>query len=221
MAQKTSGKTKKKFPWLVVLAVVLIGGAVVTVGGFVFAANMESHDSFCASCHSQPESAYYERSTAAQPTDLASFHTSQHTACIECHSGPGVTGRIAAELMGAYNAAKWYTGSAVQPAQLKFPISDANCLKCHGTITSEGYVTQETITLPNNRRGREGREGGEFGNHWHQRIPEWQAAAGKVGSCLSCHSAHTTSGTAQGGFMEAARVQTECNACHQAIRRED
>lgn len=218
MAQKANEKTKKKFPWLIVLVVVVIGGAALTVGGFVFAASMESHDSFCASCHSQPESTYYGRSTAAQATDLASFHTTQHTACIECHSGSGVTGRIAAELMGAYNATKWYTGSAVQPAQLKFPIGDANCLKCHATITSEGYVSKEKITLPGNRRGR---EGGEFGNHWHQRIPEWQASAGKVGSCLSCHSAHTTGGTAQGGFLESTRVQGQCNACHQAIRHED
>jgi nitrate/TMAO reductase-like tetraheme cytochrome c subunit len=62
------------------------------------------HDQFCASCHTQPESIFFQRSTGALAVDLASFHTTQKTRCIDCHSGPGLFGRMQAELLGARNA---------------------------------------------------------------------------------------------------------------------
>jgi hypothetical protein len=101
------------------------------VGGFPYAANMESHDTFCGSCHTQPESTYLNNSTATQPADLASYHARQKTRCIDCHSGQGLFGRIQAEALGATNAIKWYSGTAIQPAPLTQSIGDGNCLKCH------------------------------------------------------------------------------------------
>src|SRR6266545_3902934 len=118
------------FPFIAVLAGLFTLAIVFTTGGFTFAASQEAHDSFCASCHTQPETTFFERSTAGQAVDLASFHSTQNTRCIDCHSGQGVLGRVQAELMGARNAAKWYSGTAVQPAVLSFPISDQSCLKC-------------------------------------------------------------------------------------------
>ncbi len=39
-------------------------GIILAGSGFAFAASQESHDAFCASCHTQPESTYYQRSVS-------------------------------------------------------------------------------------------------------------------------------------------------------------
>jgi nitrate/TMAO reductase-like tetraheme cytochrome c subunit len=87
MTLKPSSPTKKPFHFLPVLGGIVALGVILAAGGFTFAASQETHDAFCASCHTQPESTFYQRSTAAQPMDLASYHTAQQTRCIDCHSG--------------------------------------------------------------------------------------------------------------------------------------
>jgi nitrate/TMAO reductase-like tetraheme cytochrome c subunit len=218
MTEKSTPKKQNKFPFLTVVIAVVALGVIFTAGGFTFAATQEQHDSFCASCHTQPESTFYLRSTAAQPTDMASFHTAQKVNCIDCHSGVGLNGRVQAELMGAHNALLWYTGTAIQPAVQTTPISDQNCLKCHQDVVQRGFVSKEQITIPGGSGGRE-REGRN--GHWHQFLTRWQAASATAGTCTSCHGGHPTEGTAQSGFMVDQVVQQQCEACHQAIRRED
>jgi nitrate/TMAO reductase-like tetraheme cytochrome c subunit len=202
------------------LPVILIGLAVVvllTAGGFAFAATQESNDAFCASCHTQPETTFFQHSTASQPVDLASFHTTKSDRCIDCHSGQGIGGRVQAELLGALNAFKWYSGTAVQPAVLIYPISDQNCLKCHADVTQQGFTSKESITVAGvNNSGRgEGRN-----NHWHQFLSRWQAASATAGSCVDCHSGHAGGGSIQSGFMTSQPVTNTCNACHQVLRRD-
>jgi hypothetical protein len=214
MATEQPSRRKRTRHWILALLGVLIAGLAVTAGGFAFAASQESHDSFCASCHTQPESTFFERSTAAQGVDLASYHTSQQTRCIDCHSGPGLVGRMRAELMGAHNAFAWITHTATQPAKLTVPIADANCLKCHQAVTQRGYIPKAPIAI-----GGLGREGGEEAgsNHWHEFLAAWQATVPNAGSCTSCHSGHLTDGTAQTGFENLQTTRTVCNACHQTL----
>ena len=207
-------------PALLAAVVIVI---LLTAGGFAFAANQEAHDTFCASCHTQPESTYYQRGTAGAPVDLASFHSANsagYARCIDCHSGAGLSGRLQAELLGARNALKWYTGTAVQPAVLTYPISDANCLKCHQAVTQRGFAPKEKITVPG--RGSGEGDGGERGhnNHWHENLARWQTTApATAGACTSCHGGHPTTATAKGGFMDTQAVQNTCNACHKVLRR--
>ena len=208
-------KKIKLIPMIIVLAAV---GLLLAGGGFAFAATQEQHDPFCASCHTQPESTFFERSQAAQAVDLASYHTAQETKCIDCHSGPGVTGRVQAELLGAHNALAWYTGTAVQPAVLTAPLDDANCLKCHQDVTTRGYQPKAQITIQGIRGGRGG-EGGS--NHWHELLARWQGSSATAGTCTSCHAGHATGGTAQNGFMNNQSVQATCDACHQVMRERD
>ncbi len=63
------------------------------VAGFTLAASastigvqLESNDSFCASCHVEPETTYYQESLRLDeaPT-LAAFHAGEKTLCIDCH----------------------------------------------------------------------------------------------------------------------------------------
>ena len=214
MTIKQPSPSKKSFGFTWVLVGILALGIFLAAGGFTFAASQETHDSFCASCHTQPESTFFQRSTTTQAVDLASYHTAQQTRCIDCHSGPGIWGRMQAELLGARNTVAWYTHTAVQPAPLTFPIPDANCLKCHQAVTQRGYTPKQSVTIIG-----EGRRGGEEAgpNHWHELLARWQAVAPNAGTCTSCHPGHSTDGSAQTGFENAQTTRTECEACHKVL----
>jgi len=165
-------------------------------GSFSVAATEEEHDSFCASCHTQPESTYYARSQANNPIDLASFHTTKQTRCIECHSGIGVGGRASAIMLGARNALAYFTGTAKQPAPLTVPVRDDNCVKCHASVYNSN----------------------DFNNHFHNLLPRWQAAdPNNAATCVDCHASHTTDGDAQVAFLSEARTDQVCQSCHQVL----
>ncbi len=218
MSNKPSSSRKRTRRAIAVLSAIVVLGIVFAAGGFAFAASQETHDSFCASCHTQPESTFFQRSTAAQPVDLASYHTGQQTRCIDCHSGPGLTGRLRAELLGAHNALAWYTHTAVQPAKLTVPIGDANCLKCHQDVTQRGYVPKVPLNIGGLRTQGGEEEGGS--NHWHEFLARWQATVANAGTCTSCHSGHLTDGTAQTGFENLQTTESVCNACHRTLAGE-
>jgi len=172
-------------------------GLLTAASGFAFAATKEQHDSFCSSCHTQPESTFYQRSTSGNPVDLATAHIPDNTRCIDCHSGPGITGRMKAELLGAHNALAFYTGTAVQPAKLTHRIGDENCLKCH-----QNTVTQTDVTI---------------NNHFHMFLTRWQAADPNAAKCVSCHAGHQTDGEAQIAFLNKSTTEQVCQSCHQAL----
>jgi hypothetical protein len=219
--RKTTGR-KKPFPYLPVITLVIALAIILPLSGFTFAASQETHDSFCASCHTQPESTYYQRSISNPPVDLASFHTIQKTRCIDCHSGEGIAGRMQAELMGARNAALWYTGRSIQPAVLTYPISNANCLKCHQDVLARSYVPKmQTGIFPGGGGGGEGGEEEGRANHWHVFLPRWQARASNAATCVSCHPGHSTQGSALTGFQAEPSTQAECEACHRVLRERE
>jgi nitrate/TMAO reductase-like tetraheme cytochrome c subunit len=186
----------KTSPILIALLAAFGLAVILPASGFAFAATQETHDSFCSSCHTQPESTFFQRSVDTQPVDLASAHKADNTRCIDCHSGKGVTGRIRAELLGAHNALAFYTRTAVQPAKLTRPIGDDSCLKCHQNVTTQ--------------RGRN--------NHFHGFLARWQAADPNAGTCVSCHGGHTTDGSAQPRFMNDANTRLVCDSCHRVLR---
>ncbi len=196
-AKKRPLKQRRRWPWLVALAIPF---AIVILGAAsgVVAMQFENHDDFCASCHSEPESTYVQRA-AATPTDLASFHGSKDVRCIDCHSGPGfIPGRVNALFLGARDLAAWTMGRAAQPAVSTRPIEDANCLKCHADVIA--------------RR--------DFNNHFHVFLAQWQARDPNAASCVSCHQAHHTDGEAQLQFLNRTTATNVCQACHAVLRNE-
>lgn len=161
-------------------------------GGGSYAAHLENNDSFCASCHTEPESEYYNRSQADTPVDLASWHTTKDTRCIDCHSGEGVTGRVSAMALGAGDLFRYLTDTATQPAPLTSPITDAHCLKCHADVPE----TQN------------------FQQHFHAFLDDWQGIDPNAAGCVDCHSAHTTDATDGLGFLNQQRTAQVCQSCH-------
>ena len=189
-----SNKTRNpRTKLLVYILLVGLGLAIfLTASGFTFAATQEQHDVFCSSCHTQPESTFYQRSIDAQAIDLASAHTAEKTRCIDCHSGVGVFGRVKAELLGAHNALAYYTNTAVQPAQMTRSIADESCLKCHQNIFDNQSMN----------------------NHFHFFLVKWQELDSNAASCVSCHQGHSTQGDRQTAFLNEQTTQAVCQDCH-------
>jgi predicted CXXCH cytochrome family protein len=159
------------------------------------AMQMENHDSFCASCHTEGEQTFYDRSLvkADKSTDLASFHAAKKAArCIDCHTTPGIIGRYGGLLAGATDLISFYSGHYPQPAALEEPMSDGNCLKCHADIG----VKQD------------------FNNHFHVLLPKWQAIDSNAASCVDCHSSHDTTNDAGVMFLNNKTTTDVCQKCH-------
>ena len=190
----SSGLTNRKIQFYVgaVIVGVIIFGIVIPFTAMQF----ENHNSFCASCHTQGEHTFYERSTAKTPVDLASVHNIQGQArCIDCHTGPGIIGRYRGLLAGSTNLIAYFSGHYPQPSSLREPYPDANCLKCHDAITHKQ----------------------EFNNHFHVFLTNWQAVDKNAAGCVSCHLSHDKSGDAKIGYLNQQTTAGVCKKCHAAI----
>lgn len=206
-ARKNAGQTKggwkgNRRRWLLfaglLVLVVLLPGTAIGVS-----VQLENTDSFCASCHTQPETTYVDAAQAARSqkdtaTDLATFHAGaeQSVHCIECHSGKGITGRVDAITLGARDLTAYVKGNFPQPSPLTHPIADVNCTKCHAD-----YAASNT-----------------FDNHYHVFLARWRSfAPDKAATCVDCHGSHIQDGQADISFLSEPQVTAQCNACHRVM----
>jgi len=188
---KRTGMRAKLPVWIIPTLALTV---VIVSAFFLYGAHQESNDAFCASCHSEPETEYDDRSI--QPAvDLASQHASRQVRCIDCHSGYGVLGRMEAEIGGAQNALVYILGKEPSFHQEKKTLADANCLKCHGDISKKQ----------------------SFQNHFHLFLPQWQKISRRAGACVDCHQGHATDGDASISFLNEKHTVTVCQSCHSAI----
>ena len=197
MKSKSSAQRRsRRWPKIVIAVIAVVGAlALVSTATAFTAMQFENHDDFCASCHSQPEATFFQRTTTAA-VDLASIHSTKEVRCIDCHSGPGlVPGRVTSLMLGAKDLLDWTTGHAVQPAALSRPFEDANCLKCHADLTQRQ----------------------DFNNHFHVFLSRWQSVDKNAATCVSCHQGHATDGEAQLAFLNRAHTVQVCQQCHQKL----
>ncbi|HLO17820.1 MAG TPA: cytochrome c3 family protein, partial [Anaerolineales bacterium] len=153
----------------------------------------ENHNGFCASCHTEGEQTFYDRSIAGAPVDLASIHDIKGQArCIDCHTGEGIVGRYGGLMAGATDLISYFSGHYPQPAALEEPYPDTNCLKCHADVTQKQ----------------------DFNNHFHVFLPRWQAIDKNAATCVSCHLSHDTSGDVKIGFLNEKTTVAICQKCH-------
>jgi hypothetical protein len=179
-----------------------LGGCFLAFGlAFAGATQFENQDANCASCHTQPEVEFVTRaqsvSAGAAATDLASSHAgigTGPTRCIDCHSGPAPLGRLGSIALGAKNVYVHVSSPGVRyPAA---PHNDENCVKCH--------VDLEKST--------------NFDLHSHRYLPEWWAKAPESAArCATCHTSHSVDGVPAIGFLNQARTQQQCEACHAVL----
>ena len=168
-----------------VLALIAISGTT------AYALNLEDHDAFCASCHTQPESQYYQQSLEKTPMTLAVFHTQKNTRCIDCHSGGGPLGRAVGLWQGSQDLVAYYRGHYHSPAITQNKLEDGSCIKCHADILARL----------------------DFDNHFHVLLSRWQSADPNAAHCVDCHTAHPTADSTQ-GYLQTAPVDKVCQDCH-------
>lgn len=154
---------------------------------------LENNDAFCTSCHTEPETTFYNRTQAATAVDLSSFHAGQETRCIDCHSGEGLNGRLHAMALGGGDAFKYIKGNYPQPAPLTQSIGDGNCLKCH----------QDVVTS------------NQQNSHYHVFLADWQKNDPAAASCVDCHQSHHTDGEERLVYLNKEHTVALCNQCHQ------
>lgn len=153
-------------------------------------------DSFCASCHVEPEQIYYEASLhPAKAKTLAAFHAGVQTRCIDCHSRKGLPGRIWAQIGGLSNWLSYLSGNFRNPSVTTRPVGDSGCSKCHRDIT---WVTQRP-------------------GHYHSPVlrQEWRSAGGPVNTCEACHPSHEMITSAEDRFTNSERFEPQCDDCHE------
>ena len=171
------------------ISFIVAGGLGVTAagGGLYF----ETRDSFCAACHTQPETVYYERSVDDRSggVDLASFHhLEERTRCIDCHGGVGPRARLATLMVAAGDTLQFATGRYQQPAMMTQPLANPNCRQCHDdAVTREG-----------------------FENHFHNLMDDSQAP---LVLCVACHVSHQE-GDERAFFVREEDIFPSCNRCH-------
>lgn len=171
-------------------------GLVAFIGGTVAALQIESTNTGCATCHTQPETQFVDRAQAA-PRDLAAAHAAEKVACIDCHSRVGALGRAEALLLGARNTVAFVSGQYHSPAVMLFPLDDTTCTKCHAEVLNDARSA----------------------NHFHFYLAQWQRLdpAGAA-HCATCHTGHPTDSTADTHYLNAAISTPICQRCHAQAR---
>ncbi len=159
----------------------LTGGALV----------LETYDPFCAACHTEPETTFVARRLQDPSPDLAAWHAAEEAvACIRCHTGPGVGGRLEGLALGSRDLVRWLAGRARQPARLSQPYPDLFCTQCHAAVLEE--------------------EG--FERHFHNRLPD----PGHTVRCVDCHPAHVE-GFEEDAFLDPTLYEPACFRCHEEL----
>lgn len=186
--------------WLILAGMVAVAVVMIlAVSGTTYALHLEENDGFCASCHTEPETAFFNQSQTQPAASLAAFHAqvpNHATRCIDCHSGGGTFGRVDGLMQGQADLLAYYSGHYKTPAVTTNPMGDDSCLKCHGDISQ--------------RR--------DFQNHFHRFLSQWQAIDPNAARCTTCHAAHSTTADAQ-TYLTVSTVQAVCNDCHRKAGR--
>lgn len=181
-------------PFIVAGFIAIALSVITAIGGTAYALNLEDQDTFCASCHTQPESQFYQNSLETNPTTLAVFHAQKKVRCIDCHSGYGPLGRMEGLTQGAKDLVAFYSGHYHNPAITTNKLGDGSCIKCH----------QQSLTDRS------------FNNHFHLFLSRWQSIDPNAAHCVDCHTSHSSGQSAQ-SFLSVPAVQQICQDCHSVL----
>jgi len=196
-------------PWLR-LAPVLVGAALVAAPtGWLASDRLERDNDFCNACHLSPEVPLHRDIRAdfdaRPPPTLAAAHARAGVGsgdahrpfrCIDCHGGSGPLGRAQVKALAARDAFWYVVGRFEEPREMRFPLRDADCRKCHASYRAAA---------------------GSGANAFHGLAVH---NADLSVRCVACHSAHERGGNPQAHFLRAAKVRAQCARCHTEFEEE-
>ncbi len=237
----TRSRSLRARRWPIIVVGSLVG--LFMFGAIGFVSTLEEHDTFCISCHTVPETTYYNRAYIAldNPGELNAdlstdhYHLAQAKnlppfTCIDCHRGDSSLGhRISTLALGGRDAVIYVLGKE-NPAIEKTSIREgwlpnAACVNCH---------TETLLTLKG------------LDNHFHTHLPQAAVTLANGGTlkvpdtlgakradllaiglktintslvCSDCHQAHVAQPVGAANlFMDTDRRNRACVTCHQAAR---
>ncbi len=174
-----------------------IVGLILAGSAYTIGTRLESNDAFCASCHVEPETAYYLASLdPEQALTLAASHAGNETRCIDCHSRKWLPGRLWAQFGGLQNWVAFVSGRYHDPSVTTRPVGDSGCSKCHSDLT---WVSERP---------------GHYHSPWLRQ--RWQAEGGPTNTCEVCHPSHESVALADTQFMDDELIEEQCESCHEA-----
>lgn len=170
-------------------------GFVLVASVYTIGVRLEANDGFCASCHVEPETTYYQESLRLdQAPTLAAFHAGERTRCIDCHSRRWIPGRLWAHFGAFQNLVVYLSGRYRGPAVTTRPVGDSGCSKCHSDLT---WVSERP---------------GHYHSPWLRK--SWREAGGPANTCEACHPSHDMLAFEPDRFMDADLIEVQCDACH-------
>jgi predicted CXXCH cytochrome family protein len=169
---------------------------------------LEQENDFCNACHLTPAQPLHERirhDFEARPApNLASAHAAAGNderpdgrfRCIDCHGGASVVGRVRVKALAAKDALVYLTGDFTEPEDMRWPLWDEDCSKCHARFeptSGEGAEPFHAVPLHNT---------------------DFEVR------CVECHASHEAGGNAEAYHLDAARLKPLCARCHSEFTEE-
>ena len=162
---------------------------------------LEEDNDFCVACHLEPGVRLHREKREAlvrePPTTLAGFHggagwDEREFRCIDCHGGVGFVGKARVKMLSAKDAFWYVVGHFDEPDEMRWPLWDADCTKCHSTFEErEPEVGRDPL--------------------FHElAVHNTELGVG----CVECHFSHDEGGLADHYQLHADRVRAQCAACH-------
>ncbi len=191
-------------PFRLLLVMLLLG-----VSSWWVSDVVERDNDFCNACHLSADIPLHieiRKDFDLRPSStLAGVHGSAATAtraereahrCIDCHGGVGFEGRARVKLLAAKDALVWLGGQFDEPGEMKHPLRDADCRKCHTGFRQ--YGEQEALE--------------KFHGLMVHNID--------LGlDCVECHTVHDGGDDPELYFLDSGLVRSQCGRCHVEFRR--
>jgi hypothetical protein len=216
------------------LVAVLVLLSVASAAGVSIA---EENDSFCATCHLNPERTYVERARGVAQAvdqaqtqgltgdeiwrrgrdaahDLASAHRAAEWNCVSCHRGRNdLSDRATALMLGASNSLRYLVGDfdADHKGVAQPGLVEASCLRCHVKAPQLGGLDDGEVNPV---------MVDSFENHFHIYLFEPSYADQVTIGCLDCHPSHLAMPAVIPYFTaEEQAVLPACVQCHIDVRK--
>lgn len=183
-----------------IIALSALGLAVVASGAWAW----EYHEQpeFCWEvCHVMEP--YYRTYMEPGENHLMATHLETHVECLDCHTGPGVSGQTELVTTSLRHMKEYWITGNYDPddlGQLPWTYPSRNCLQCHDDPLPEDAVDVEAAGAPD-------------APAYHEATFAEAAVGAETQDCYTCHSPHRKD-TRGFVFPPGAETLTDCQDCH-------